>query len=162
MNLYVPPPDLYNPRILSLQQSFQSRLAALYTWSNTTLWYSSSKGIYTPFRVACNITVNRKGLFTILGNHGDVKLWLKEPARLTVKDTRDIQFRNIALHIHLECPVTFTGTSGRVWDEHVKYLQSKFYVGHIIPQSSDASQGHPAIQDYDLAHHALNKEYRDR
>jgi len=162
MNHYVPPPDLYNPRILSLQQSFQSRLCALYEWSSTTLWYSSTNGVYTPFRVACNIIVNRRGLFTILGNKGDVRLWLHIPRRLTIKDTQNIAFRNIALHIHLEEPVTFTGTSGRVWDEHVKYIKGKFYVGHIIPQSSDASEGHPAIQDYDLAHHAVNKEYRDR
>ncbi len=159
MNLYVPPPDLYNPRILSLQQSFQSRLAGLHEWSSTTLWYISATGRYVDFRVACNIIVSRRGLYTILGNHGDVKLWLHYPTPVATKDT---QFRNIALNIHLAHPVTFVGTSGRVWDEHVKYLQGKFYVGHIIPQSSDASDGHPAIQDYDLAHHALNKEYRDR
>jgi len=159
MNHYVPPPDLYNPRILSLQQSFQSRLSALHAWSSTTIWYISSTGRYVDFRVACNIIINRRGLYSILGNRGDVRLWLQYPTPVASKDT---QFRNIALHIHLEQPVTFTGTSGRVWDEHVKYLKGKFYVGHIIPQSSDTANEYTAIQDYDLAHYALNKEYKDR
>jgi len=159
MNLLTPLLDTQAHRLPTRQQSFQSRLHALYQWSYTNVHYTSSNGDLVAFRVACNILYNRRrDRYSVLLNNGDVRLWLHlprvyytQPFNLLPHQERTLL--NLALNLHLEHTITFIGTSGRMWDERIKYLHRRFYIGHIIPLSNDP--GHTIVRDYSMSHKEL-------